>query len=80
MMYIRQYQRIVKLPVLREIFNYIGAVGNLTIESQDNRVLVTQRPKRSELRMGEKFIPGDGYINEYRIRREALITASQKEK
>jgi phenylpropionate dioxygenase-like ring-hydroxylating dioxygenase large terminal subunit len=80
MMYIRQYQKIVKLPVLRDIFNYLGAIGNLIIERQDKRVVITQRPKRSELRMGEKLIPGDGPIIEYRRRREALIAASQKEK
>jgi phenylpropionate dioxygenase-like ring-hydroxylating dioxygenase large terminal subunit len=78
LMYIRQYQSIVNLPLLRETFNLMGAIGNLIIERQDKRVVVTQRPKRTELRMEEKLIPGDGPIIEYRRRREALIEADQE--
>jgi phenylpropionate dioxygenase-like ring-hydroxylating dioxygenase large terminal subunit len=73
MMYIRQYQRIVKTPVLREVFNIVGQIGNLIIERQDKRVVITQEPKRSALRMGEKLIQGDLPIIEYRRRREELI-------
>lgn len=73
LMYLRYYQRIVKTPVLREVFNWIGTVGNLIIERQDKRVVVTQEPKRSSLRMGEKLIQGDGPIIEYRRRREELL-------
>lgn len=80
MMYIRMYQGMVKFPVSREIFNLIGAVGNLIIEKQDKRVVVTQRPKRTSLRMGEKLITGDGPIIEYRRRRDAIIEVSQPEK
>jgi len=73
LMYIRYYQRVVKLPVLRELFNWVGARANLVIERQDRRVVITQRPKRSGLRIGEKMIPGDGPIVDYRRRREELI-------
>jgi phenylpropionate dioxygenase-like ring-hydroxylating dioxygenase large terminal subunit len=74
LMYIRYYQRVVKLPVLRELFNWVGARANLVIERQDRRVVITQRPKRSGLRIGEKMIPGDGPIVDYRRRREELIS------
>ena len=73
LMYIRQYQRIVTTPVLREVFNIAGQIGNLIIERQDKRVVITQEPKRSQLRLGEKLIQGDGPIIEYRRRREELI-------
>ena len=75
LMYIRYYQRVVKLPVLRDLFNWIGARANLVVERQDRRVVITQRPKRSGLRIGEKMIPGDGPIVDYRRRREELIAS-----
>jgi phenylpropionate dioxygenase-like ring-hydroxylating dioxygenase large terminal subunit len=73
LMYIRYYQRVVTVPVLRELFNWVGARANLIIERQDRRVVITQRPKRSGLRIGEKMIPGDGPIVDYRRRREELV-------
>jgi phenylpropionate dioxygenase-like ring-hydroxylating dioxygenase large terminal subunit len=69
LMYIR-YQRVVRLPVCR-LFNW--RLGNLIIERQDRRVVITQRPRRSGLRIGEKMIPGDGPIVDYRRRREELV-------
>ncbi len=73
LMYIRYYQRVVKLPILRELFNWVGAQANWIVERQDRRVVITQQPKRTGLRMGEKMIPGDGPIVDYRRRREELI-------
>ncbi len=72
MLYIRQYQRIVRAPILRQFFNLTSKVGNLVIERQDKRVVITQRPKLSALNIGEKLIPGDRPIIEYRRRREEL--------
>ncbi len=76
LMYLRWYQRIVRWPVGRQVFNWLGALGNLVIERQDRRVVVTQRPKRSTLRMGEKLIQGDLPIIEYRRRREELMAGA----
>ena len=73
LMYLRSYQRIVKAPILRQAFNYLGAVGNLVVERQDKRVVITQEPKRADLDIGEKLIPGDGPIIQYRRRRRELI-------
>ncbi|MFZ0532238.1 MAG: hypothetical protein WAM09_03585, partial [Anaerolineales bacterium] len=42
------------------------------------RVVVTQRTFRSELRMGEKLIPGDAPVIEYRRRCQALIDGEQE--
>lgn len=77
LMYIRSYQRITRVPVLKQLFNAANAVGNLVVERQDKGVVITHRPKRSELRMGEVLIPGDGPIAAYRRRREELIKAAQ---
>jgi phenylpropionate dioxygenase-like ring-hydroxylating dioxygenase large terminal subunit len=73
LMYLRYCQRIVKAPLLRQAFNYLGTVGNLVIERQDKRVVITQEPKRADLDIGEKLIPGDGPIIQYRRRRRELI-------
>jgi phenylpropionate dioxygenase-like ring-hydroxylating dioxygenase large terminal subunit len=73
MMYLRFYQDIVRLPILKHVMEGVGSLGNLIIERQDKRVVETQMPKRSDLRMGEKLIQGDGPIIAYRRRREELI-------
>jgi phenylpropionate dioxygenase-like ring-hydroxylating dioxygenase large terminal subunit len=75
LMYIRFYQSFMKLPVLRQLVNWSGALSNLVIERQDKRVVITQTPKRSFLHMGEKMIQGDSPIIAYRRRREELIAA-----
>jgi phenylpropionate dioxygenase-like ring-hydroxylating dioxygenase large terminal subunit len=72
-MYVRQYQGIVRAPILRELFNVISYWSNIVILNQDRRPVITERPKRTELHMGEKLIPGDGPIVGYRRRREELI-------
>ena len=61
-----------KTPILRQVMNFFGDQSNLVIERQDRRVVVTQRPLRSDLKIGEKLIPGDGPVIEYRKRRQAL--------
>jgi phenylpropionate dioxygenase-like ring-hydroxylating dioxygenase large terminal subunit len=71
-LYLRTYHSI-KIPILRQVMNFFGDQSNLYIERQDRRVVVTQRPFRSDLRIGEKFIPGDAPVIEYRRRRQALI-------
>lgn len=76
-MYIRFYQGFVKLPVLREVVNWSGALANLVVERQDKRVVITQTPTRSYLQMGEKLIQGDGPIIAYRRRREELIRQAE---
>ena len=71
-MYVRFYQRVVGLPVLRELLNLLSLPANRVILNQDKRVVLTQVPKRSDLRMGEKLIQGDGPIIAYRRRRGEL--------
>lgn len=71
-LYLRTYHA-VKTPIVRQVFDLLSNLSNIIIERQDRRVVVTQRPFRSELRMGEKLIPGDAPVIEYRRRRQALI-------
>ena len=75
LLYLRTYHA-VKAPIARQLFELAGNLGNLYIERQDRRVVLTQRPLRTQLKMGEKMIPGDGPIIEYRRRRDALIEAA----
>jgi phenylpropionate dioxygenase-like ring-hydroxylating dioxygenase large terminal subunit len=70
--YVRNYQKLVTLPVLKQLINYIGSLSNKVILNQDKRVVLTQLPKKSELKMDERLIMGDKPIVEYRKRREEL--------
>jgi phenylpropionate dioxygenase-like ring-hydroxylating dioxygenase large terminal subunit len=72
MMYVRLYQNSVKIPVLREIFNWISRFGNRVILRQDRRVVQTQIPKISSLTMNEVLLQGDRPIIEYRRKRKEL--------
>jgi phenylpropionate dioxygenase-like ring-hydroxylating dioxygenase large terminal subunit len=71
--YVRYYQNIIRLPILKEIFNYLGKLTNIVILRQDKRVVVTQLPKKSSLKMDERLIMGDKPIIEYRKHRQELI-------
>jgi len=75
-LYLRMYQKMVTVPILRQLYNWIVTPFNLIITRQDRRVVITQQPKASALRSGEKLIQGDYPILEYRKRRQALIDAA----
>ncbi len=74
--YIRYYQNLIKIPLLKGLMNFIGKVSSIIILRQDKRVVLTQIPKKSALKMGEHLIPGDSPIIEYRKHRESLLEAS----
>ena len=76
-LYLRTYHK-VKIPILHQAFGFLSNLGNIYIERQDRRVVVTQRPFRSDLRIGEKLIPGDAPVIEYRRRRQAMINATSQ--
>jgi phenylpropionate dioxygenase-like ring-hydroxylating dioxygenase large terminal subunit len=77
-LYLRFYQRFIRLPILRDIVNRLAMPFNLKIAHQDRRVVVTQEPKASGLTIGEKLIQGDHPIIEYRRRRQELIEEAQR--
>lgn len=71
--YIRYYQRFTKMLLLKNLINYIGKIFSVIILRQDKRVVITQLPNKSTLKMDEKLIMGDKPIIEYRKHREELI-------
>jgi phenylpropionate dioxygenase-like ring-hydroxylating dioxygenase large terminal subunit len=74
LMYIRYYHAL-RVPGLRQAYGWFGCLMNKVIERQDRRVVVTQRPHRPDLDIGEILIPGDNPIALYRKIRRALIEA-----
>jgi phenylpropionate dioxygenase-like ring-hydroxylating dioxygenase large terminal subunit len=70
--YLRYYQRMVRIPILRDLVNLLNKLFSRVILGQDKRVVLTQRPIRSELKMGEKVISQDRPIVVYRTHREEL--------
>jgi phenylpropionate dioxygenase-like ring-hydroxylating dioxygenase large terminal subunit len=79
LMYVRFYHKM-RTPIIKNIVNFFGSQSNKYIERQDRRVVITQQPKRSDLNIGEKLIPGDGPIITYRKIRRALIEQAEREK
>jgi len=56
-------------------YAWLAMPFNLLVAHQDRRVVVTQQPKPSGLKMGEKLIQGDRPSVEYRRRRQEPIAA-----
>jgi len=71
--YLRFYQRFMTIPLLKGLINYLATLSNIVILRQDKRVVVTQLPKMSEVKMDERLIMGDKPIIEYRKHRQELI-------
>lgn len=76
--YLRFCQRFLKVPVLRDLVAWAGTPSNLIVAHQDRVVVETHQPMRPGLQIGEKPIPGDRPVIEYRRRREALIEAARR--
>lgn len=76
-LYGRYYQRMVRVPGLREFFNWTGKVSSIFIANQDRRVVSQQYPVKTRYKkMGEKPVQGDRAIMEYRRRRFELKAAA----
>jgi phenylpropionate dioxygenase-like ring-hydroxylating dioxygenase large terminal subunit len=71
-LYLRNYQRFVKIPLVDRLVAELINLSSKVILNQDKRVVLTQRPKKTGTRMGEKLIPADRPIIEYRTMREKL--------
>ncbi len=70
LLYLRFYQRFLRLPGLGKLIARLAMPFNLRIAHEDRRVVVTHDPPMSALRMGEALIPADLPIIEYRRKRE----------
>jgi phenylpropionate dioxygenase-like ring-hydroxylating dioxygenase large terminal subunit len=75
--YIRNYQKMVRIPVLKQLFDFVSKITNLIILRQDKRVVIKQQPTKTSLHMNERLIIGDRPIVEYRKHRQDLIDRNQ---
>ena len=71
-LYIRFYCKITRIRLIDRFIAFLGKYANRVIERQDKRVVITQKPKASSYRSGEKLLAGDGPIIRYRKIREEL--------
>jgi phenylpropionate dioxygenase-like ring-hydroxylating dioxygenase large terminal subunit len=72
LLYLRFYQKFMRLPILGKLVAQLAMPSNVYIAHEDRRVVVTQQPKASGLKIGEILIQGDLPIIEYRRKRAAL--------
>lgn len=72
MIYLRFYQRFVKVPLVKDLVNFLASQYNKIVLHQDRKVVLTQKPKKSELRMNENLVQGDLPIIEFRKKRQEL--------
>lgn len=76
LMYLRFYQGFLKAPALDRLAARLAMPYNLRILRQDQSVVETQQPARSELKLGEKLVQADRPIVDYRRHRQELIEAA----
>jgi len=69
-LYLRFYQRYLTLPGLGWLVCQAANLFNRVILRQDKRIVLTQRPRETDLRMGEILLPSDRPIIEWRRWRE----------
>jgi phenylpropionate dioxygenase-like ring-hydroxylating dioxygenase large terminal subunit len=71
-LYLRTYQKMVTIPVARNIFLWITSLYNRIILHQDRRVVETHQPQETCLKMDENLITGDYPVIIYRRKRDEL--------
>ncbi len=76
--YMRFYQKVVRMPLLKNLISWFGVKSSIIILHQDKSVVITQQPIKTALKMGEKLIQGDSPILFYRKRRQELLDLSSK--
>lgn len=77
-LYLRFYQKFMRLPMLGNLITRLFTPFNLIITHQDRRVVVTQQPKASALKIGEQLFQADRPIIEYRMRRQELMEKARQ--
>jgi phenylpropionate dioxygenase-like ring-hydroxylating dioxygenase large terminal subunit len=78
LLYLRFYQKFMRLPGLGKLVARLSMPSNLYIAHEDRRVVITQQPKASDLKIGEILIQGDLPVIEYRRKRAALQAISEQ--
>jgi hypothetical protein len=76
LLYLRFYQKFLPGP-LGKVVARLAMPMNLRIAHQDRRVVQTQVPKASGLKIGENLVAGDGPVAEYRRGRQELMDAAR---
>ncbi|MHC1782360.1 MAG: Rieske 2Fe-2S domain-containing protein [Anaerolineaceae bacterium] len=79
LLYLRFYQKFIRLPILGKLVARLAMPMNVYIAHEDRRVVVTQQPRASGLKIGEILVQGDLSIIEYRRKRAALQNSSEKQ-
>ncbi len=79
MLYLRIYQRVIKQPVISQVFMKVNNLFNRYVLHEDREIIESQRPKKADLDVGERFIPGDRPIALYLKQRRDLILAAERE-
>ena len=69
---LRFYNKITGFKPLDKLIAKLGSIANKIIERQDKRIVETQLPKASSLRMSENLVSADMPIIEYRTKRKNL--------
>lgn len=78
MLYLRFYHRLIKQPTLGRLFARLSNLYNRYVLSEDEAIVTTQWPKKSDLDVGNRFIPGDRPIALYLQHRRKLMLAGQE--
>ena len=71
--YLRFYQKFLRMPGLRGLVNLLSLPLNRYILHQDRRVVEGQSPEKSSLKGTEQLVQGDHPVVHYRRRRQALL-------
>ncbi len=69
---LRFYNKITGVRAIDKAIAWLGSRANKIVERQDKRIVETQLPVRSELRMRESLVAADMPIIEYRSKRDSL--------
>lgn len=77
--YVRFYQRKMAVPGAAWAVAWVGNLFNRYILGQDKRIVLTQRPVRTDLGMVERLVPSDRPILEFRRWRHHLLEAPEAE-
>lgn len=75
LLYMMPSHKITRLPLLRQLLAGILVWSSLIIAHQDRRVVETQLPNKTMLRMGEKLVAGDKPVIQYRENRDKLLNS-----
>lgn len=75
---IRLYNHVSGIRFIDKLVGLLGNRANLIVAHQDRRVVETERPARTQLKMGETLLRADKPIVEYRKHRQALIDQAEE--